>query len=469
MDWESLRANGHAAIDWIVDYYRRIEELPVLSQVAPGEIRSQLPEHPPTTGEPFDAILRDVERVILPGITHWQSPGFFAFFPANSSPPSVLGDLLASGLGVQGMMWATSPACTELESHVLDWLVEMLVLPDSFRSDTAGGGVIHGSASDATLCALLAARKRATGGISNRRGATGQLVAYASTQAHSSIDKACMIAGIGTDNVRKIDVDDDFAMRPEALEAAIGADLAAGRTPFFVCGCVGTTSSLAVDPIARIGAIARANGLWLHVDAAMAGSAAICPELRFVNDGLATADSYVFNPHKWLFTNFDCTAFYVADRAALIGALSVLPAYLRNEATESGEVIDYRDWQVPLGRRFRTLKLWFVLRSFGVEGLRARIREHVRLAQGFKRRVQQSDCFELVGDTTLNLICFRHRDGDARSEAVLADVNAGGQVYLTSTQLDGRTVLQLSVGQSNTEARHVDLAWDLLVAAGSNA
>ena len=467
MDWESLRADGYAAIDWIVDYYQRIEERPVLSQVAPGEIRSQLPEHPPATGEPFANVLRDVERIILPGITHWQSPGFFAFFPANSSPPSILGDLLASGLGVQGMLWATSPACTELESHVLDWLVEMLDLPTAFRSGGAGGGVIQGSASDATLCALLAARERATGGATNQRGTGGQLVAYASTQAHSSVDKACMIAGIGTDNLRRIEVDGGCAMKPDALEVAIGADLAAGRTPFFVCGCVGTTSSLAIDPISTVGDIARRRGLWFHVDAAMAGTAAICPELRFVNDGLQRADSYVFNPHKWLFTNFDCTAFYVADREALIGALSILPEYLRNEATESGAVIDYRDWQVPLGRRFRALKLWFVLRQYGVEGLRARIREHVRLAQLFKRRVQQSDRFELAADTPLNLICFRHVDGDERSAAVLDEVNAGGKVYLTSTKLAGRTVLRLSVGQSNTEARHVDLAWDLLVAAAS--
>ncbi len=378
---EEFRRHGRAVVDWIADYYARIESLPVLSQARPGDLRAALPAAAPRQGEPFEAMLEDVDKLILPGITHWQSPGFFAYFPANSSGPSVLGELLAAGLGVQGMLWATSPACTELETHVLDWLVAMLGLPAKFKSDGPGGGVIQDSASSAALCALLAARERATGGASNQRGCRGELVAYCSNQAHSSIEKAVKIAGIGRDNLRLIEVDERFALRPELLRQAIAQDRQTGRLPFFVAATLGTTSSNGIDPLAQIGAVCRAENLWLHVDAAMAGTAALCPELRAMHDGIEHADSYCFNPHKWMFTNFDCDCFYVADRAALIHALSVLPEYLKNKATESGAVFDYRDWQVPLGRRFRALKLWFVIRHYGVDGLRHHVRRHVELAQ----------------------------------------------------------------------------------------
>ena len=467
MDLETFRRNGYAAIDWVVDYLENVESRPVLSQVQPGDIRKQLPACAPEQGESFEAMLQDMQEVILPGITHWQSPSFFAYFPGNSSPPSILGEILSAGLSVQGMLWATSPACTEVETHVMDWLVNMLGLPEKFLSHTAGGGVIQHSASDATLCALLAARERVSDGEVNKKGANGRLVAYTSAHAHSSIEKGCMIAGIGTDNLRLIEVDESFRMRADALDAQIEKDRQAGLMPFFVCTCVGTTSSLALDPVAEIARVSLKHGLWLHVDAAMAGTAAICPEFRFINEGVDAADSYTFNPHKWMFTNFDCNAFFVADRAALIKALSILPEYLKNEATNAGAVFDYRDWHIPLGRRFRALKLWFVIRHYGVEGLRHHIRRHIELAQQFKQWVQDSEDFELVVDNPLNLICFRHRDGDEKTAAIMNAVNRGGEAYLTHTKLHDRYTIRMSIGQTGTELRHVEKAWQLLQEAAS--
>jgi aromatic-L-amino-acid decarboxylase len=446
-------------VDWIADYYARIESYPVLSRAKPGEIRASLPANPPAQGESFDAILGDVEKLIVPGITHWQSPNFFAFFPANASGPAILGDLLSSGLGVQGMLWATSPACTELETHVLDWLVGMLGLPDKFLSTNTGGGVIQDTASSASLCALLAARERTTNFASNRRGCEGKLVAYTSTQAHSSIEKDIQIAGMGLDNLRLIAVDENFAMRPDMLAAQVGADRQAGLTPCFVAATIGTTSSNAIDPLPEIGRICRENKLWFHVDAAMSGTAALCPEFRHTHAGVELADSYAFNPHKWMFTNFDCNCFYVADRKALIRTLSVLPEYLRNQATESGAVIDYRDWQIPLGRRFRALKLWFVIRHYGIEGLRHHVRRHVELAQQFVSWVKADSRFELAAPVPLNLVCFRHKGGDEVNHALMERLNHSGDLYLTHTKLANRTTLRLCVGQTNTEARHVERAW----------
>ena len=457
-----FRWHGRAVVDWIADYMERVEEFPVLSRVAPGEVRAALPSSPPEHGESFDAMLADVERIILPGITHWQSPNFFAYFPSNNSGPSILGELLSAGLGVQGMLWATSPACTELETHVLDWLVGMLGLPGKFRSDSTGGGVIQDTASSATLCALLAGRERATGFRVNEIGADGKLTAYASTQAHSSVEKAVKIAGLGRENLRLIDVDEKFAMRPDALAHAITQDRRAGKVPCFVCATVGTTSSNAIDPVPAIGRICRDDGVWLHVDAAMSGTAALCPEFRWIQEGLDFADSYCFNPHKWMFTNFDCDAFWVADRNALIRTLSVLPEYLRNKATESGAVFDYRDWQIPLGRRFRALKLWFVIRHYGVEGLQHHVRRHVELAQKFQAWVESSDRFELVSPAPLNLVCFRHVGGDALNEQLLEALNASGRLYLTHTMLAGRYTLRMSIGQSRTEERHVAAAWQAI-------
>lgn len=468
MTADEFRRHGKEVIDWIADYYERVETLPVLSQVKPGEIRASLPAQAPQQGESFRAMLSDIDRLILPGITHWQSPNFFAFFPANSSAPSILGELLSAGLGVQGMLWATSPACTELETHVLDWLVDMLDLPSKFKSSGSGGGVIQDTASSAALCALLAARERATGFVSNEQGCDGKLVAYTSTQAHSSIEKAVKIAGLGRKNLRLIDVDENFALRPELLLAQIQKDRADGLIPCFVSATVGTTSSNGLDPLRAIGEICREENIWFHVDGAMAGTAALCPEFRHIQDGLELADSYCFNPHKWMFTNFDCDCFFVADRAALIKTLSILPEYLRNQATESGAVIDYRDWHIPLGRRFRALKLWFVIRHYGVDGLQHHIREHVNLAQQFSRWVTESADFELAAPAPLNLVCFRHRGGDEINRQILERLNRSGDIYLTHTMLNGKFTLRLCIGQTQTATRHVERAWKLIQAASQS-
>ena len=454
-----FRRRGKEMVDWIADYHERVETFPVLSQAKPGQLRAALPPQAPERGESFDALMADVERLILPGITHWQSPNFFAYFPSNNSFPSILGDMLSAGLGVQGMLWATSPACTELETHVLDWLVDMLALPAEFASSGPGGGVIQDTASSSSLCALLAARERTTNLVTNEQGCDGRLVAYTSTQAHSSLEKDAKIAGIGSANLRAIEVDENFAMRPAALATQIERDRAADKIPFFICATIGTTSSNAIDPLRKIAATAREHGLWLHVDAAMSGTAALCPEFRWTHDGVELADSYCFNPHKWMFTNFDCDCFYVRDRAALIRALSVLPEYLRNRATESGAVIDYRDWQVPLGRRFRALKLWFVIRHYGVEGLRHHVRRHVELAQQFAQWVRSDERFELAAPVPLNLVCFRYRGGEEANQRIMDRLNASGDLYLTHTRLNDRLTLRMSIGQSHTELHHVERAW----------
>ena len=461
MSADEFRRYGHQLVDWIADYRSRVEDLPVLSQSKPGELRDALPEKAPDKGESFDDILADIDRLIVPGITHWQSPNFFAYFPSNSSEPAVLGELLSAGLGVQGMIWATSPACTELETHVLDWLVDMIGLPDFFKSSSTGGGVIQDTASSSALCALVAARERASKLETNRIGiqGTSKMVAYTSSQAHSSIEKAVKIAGIGAENLRLIDVDAAFAMQPEALARQIAVDRDQGLTPFFVCATIGTTSSNAIDPLPAIGRICSKENLWLHVDAAMSGTAALSLEYRFIHEGVEHADSYCFNPHKWMFTTFDCDCFYVKSRKDLIDTLSILPEYLRNEATESGAVIDYRDWHIPLGRRFRALKLWFVIRHYGVEGLRHHVSQHIELARQFASWVEADERFELAAPAPLNLVCFRHLGGDAVNEALMNRLNESGKLYLTHTKLNGRLALRMAIGQTMTEERHVENAW----------
>ena len=480
---DDFRRCGHALVERIARYMEEVERYPVLSRAEPGSVREGLPRAAPEHGEPFCDVLRDIDEIVMPGITHWQSPNFFAYFPANASGPAILGDLLSSGLGVQGMLWATSPACTELETHVLDWLVDLLGLPDRFRSSAAGGGVIQDTASSSALTALLAARERASDGAVNEHGVgfgpgTGRgprLTVYTSRHAHSSIEKAVKIAGLGRGNLRLVDVDARHAMRPDALACAIAADRADGAVPVMVSATVGTTSSGAVDPVRAIGEVCRRESIWLHVDAAHAGSATICPEHRGLVDGVEHADSYTFNPHKWLLTNFDCNCFWVADRAVLIDALSVLPEYLRNRATESGDVIDYRDWHVPLGRRFRALKLWFVIRHYGAEGLRAHVRRSVELAHWFAAQVQASEEFELAAPVSVGLVCFRHRAGDAFNQALMEGLNRSGALYLTHTRLDGRLVLRFAVGVPATRREHVEAAWTHIVetagqvAAGTQA
>ena len=459
---DEFRKYGKQLIDWIANYYENIEKYPVLSQAKPGEIKDKLPLSPPEQGESFEQIIDDVNTVIMPGITHWQSPNFYAYFPANSSGPSILGDLLSSGLGVQGMLWATSPACTELETRVLDWLAEILQLPEQFKSTSMGGSVIQDTASSAALTAVLAARERKTNYQTNDSGNVGNLVAYVSTQTHSSVEKAVKIAGIGKNNLRLIGVDENLAMRTDLLEEAIQKDLAAGLIPFFVCGTIGSTSTNAIDPLPEIGKICRKYDLWLHIDAAMSGTAAICPEYRHLLNGIELADSFSFNPHKWMFTNFDCNCFFVADRSVLIKTLSILPEYLKNQATESGAVFDYRDWHIQLGRRFRSLKLWFVIRHYGVEGLRYHIREHIRLGQQFAEWVRQSDDFKLIAPAPLNLVCFAHRNGNDFNKKLLETINSRGQMYFTHTVVNGQYVLRMCIGQTNTTEDHVKNAWQTI-------
>ena len=459
---DAFRAHGYAMIDWVARYLETVQDRDVRSPAAPGSIQAQLPATAPASGEPFEALMRDLDEIVMPGLTHWQHPGFFAYFPANVSGPSILAELVSAGLGVQGMLWQTSPACTEVETRMLDWMIDLLDLPDQFRSTGRGGGVIQDTASSATLCALLAAREAATDYEAAVKGAmppgTAPLRAYTTAHAHSSVAKAMMIAGLGRDHLVSVDCDDQHAMQPVALAAAIARDRAAGYRPFFCSATVGTTSSHAIDPVEEIGAICAHESIWLHVDAAHAGPAAICPEFRWIHKGVEHADSYCFNPHKWMLTNFDCNCFYVADRRALLGALSITPEYLRNDASESGAVFDYRDWHIPLGRRFRALKLWWVIRTYGVEGLQAHVRAHVEAAQWFADFVRQHDRLELAADAPLTLVCFRHVDGDQASETLLEQLNASGRLYLTHTRLDDRYVLRLAIGGARQTLADVQAA-----------
>jgi aromatic-L-amino-acid decarboxylase len=465
---EQFRQHGHEVVDWIADYWTRIGSFPVRSQVSPGDVRAALPASPPEQGEPVSAVLADLERVVLPGVTHWQHPGFFGYFPANTSGPSVLGDLVSAGLGVQGMSWVTSPAATELEQHVLDWFAGLLGLPGTFLSTSTGGGVIQDSSSGANLVALLAALHRASKGATVRHGVDpDRALVYVSAETHSSMEKAVRIAGLGSDAVRIVEVDGDLAMRPASLKARLERDVARGFTPVLVCATVGTTSTTAVDPLAELGPICREAGVWLHVDAAYAGVSGVVPELRDLQAGVEWADSYTTDAHKWLLTGFDATLFWVADRASLTGALSILPEYLRNAATEAGAVVDYRDWQIELGRRFRALKLWFVLRWYGAEGLREHIRADVALAQQFAARVDADDRFDVVTRHPFSLVCLKPRwadgvDADVATMTLLERLNDGGEVFLTHTTVGGQPVLRVAIGAPATTQEHVDRLWALL-------
>ncbi len=462
---DEFRSNGYQMIDLIADYLETVEDRRIVPDIEPGDVRAMLPEHPPAAAEPWADVMADIERVVLPGITHWQHPNWFAYWPANTTYSSILGELLSAGLGVQGMSWITSPACTEIETLMLDWMQELLGLPDRFHSTSEqGGGVIQGSASEAALVAILAARWRSTGGNVNADGDATQLTAYCTSQAHSSIEKGLRIAAIGTDRTRIIDHDETFAMRPDALAAAISADRQQGLTPFFVCTTHGTTSSMAHDPTASVADLCASNDVWLHVDGAMSGIAALVPEHRWVNDGIDRADSYATNPHKWMGVNFDCTLFWIADRTALLGALSILPEYLRSAAAETGAAIDYRDWQIPLGRRFRALKLWFTIRLDGITAVQERIRRDVALTQELADWVGADDRFEIVAPHPLNLLCFRVVGDDALTEQLIDRINAAGEAHVTRTVLDGRTVMRVSIGARTTERQHVEALWTSITA-----
>jgi aromatic-L-amino-acid decarboxylase len=529
MSIEDFREAAGELIDLICDYYAGIEQRPVRPDTAPGDVLAQMDAAPPPFGVPFHDTLREVNNTITPNLTHWQHPGFFAYFSANASFPAILGDLLCSALGVQGMLWQTSPACTEVETRVLDWLALALGLPAPFTptgehppltdepelaellavpqtpSEAAhastgrkgeggageggglgGGGVIMGTASEAVLTAMVAALER------HRRSesASSQPVAYTSTQAHSSVLKAATISGLGRDNVRLIDTDAHLAMDAGALERAMNEDAAAGRSPVFVCATLGTTSTGAFDPLDRIGAVAAQHNAWLHVDAAWAGSAFVCPEHRAPLAGVHHATSFNFNPHKWLLTNFDCSCFWLngpAARADLIGAMSITPEYLRNAASDAGAVIDYRDWHIPLGRRFRALKLLFVLRHYGVAGLQNHIRAHVRAAEALERVIAADERFEIACPRSLSLLCIRLAHDDAersRTRALLDAVNAAGRVFCTHTVLPAVTgadegdadargqdagtnrrggfAIRIAIGGSTTTGQHVRELWQII-------
>jgi len=447
---DEFREQAHRAVEWVAAYMERAGEHPVRSRAEPGDAFNALPAEAPEAPEAWEDIFRDLDGVVLPGLTHWQSPRFFGYFPANASGPAIIGELLSAGLGVQGMLWSTSPACTEIETRALDWLGRLVGLPEQFLSESgAGGGVIQGTASEAALVAMVAARRRA-----ETRGAAGALVAYTSTQAHSSIEKAAVIAGIGRENVRRVTVDDRLRMDPAALGRAMERDAAAGRAPFFVAATLGTTSSGAVDPLDEIGRVAERSGAWLHVDAAWAGSALVLPEHRWMTAGVERADTFNFNPHKWLLTNFDCSALWARETAALTDALSITPEYLKNAASESGRVIDYRDWQVPLGRRFRALKLWLVMRAYGANGLREHVARGVRHGELFEALVRESRWFELACPRSLSLVCAAHVDGDAATRRAMDAVNDSGEAFFTHTTLPSaggeRVVIRLAAGGAAT-------------------
>jgi aromatic-L-amino-acid decarboxylase len=461
MDLDEFRRHAHAFVDWMADYLARVETYPVRAQVKPGEIAARLPAGPPEHPEPMARIFADFERDVLPGMTHWQHPSFFAYFPANSSPPSLLAEMLTATLGAQCMLWQTSPAATEMETRVLDWLRQMIGLPEGFA------GVIQDSASSATLCAILTARERATGWRANEEGlgATERLTVYCSTETHSSIEKDAKVAGIGRANVRKVPVDERFAMRPDALDAAIAADRAAGALPICVVATLGTTGVGAMDPLRAIGEVCRRHDVFLHIDAAWAGSALILPEHRVLLDGIEHADSFVFNPHKWLFTNFDCSAHFVRDPDALVRTLGILPEYLKTSAASA--VVDYRDWSVPLGRRFRALKLWFVIRSYGVAGLRERVAAHIDLARELESWIAVAPDFELMAPRSLALLNFRYHppavddpaELDRLNARLLEAINDSGALYLTQNRVAGAYAIRFSIGQTSTERRHVVEAW----------
>jgi aromatic-L-amino-acid decarboxylase len=464
MSPDEFRAHAHRVVDWMCDYFANVEQYPVRSVCRPGEIAAAVPDEPPQNGDSFDAIMSDLDRVIMPGVTHWQHPSFFAYFPANSSPPSVLAEMITSALAVNCMLWVTSPAGTELETRVLGWLARMIGLPASWQ------GVIQDTASSASLCAILCARERFSDFAVNERGfaggdKAGRMTVYTSDQAHSSIEKGAKIAGIGRENVRVVPTDQNYAMDVDALREMIEADRHKGMSPIAVVATVGTTSSTAIDPLRPIGEVARQHNLWFHIDAALAGTAAILPEFRWLHEGVELADSYCFNPHKWMLTNFDCSAMYCHDADVLKRTFSIQPEYLR---TDAGGVIDYRDWGVALGRRFRALKLWVVIRSYGVEGIRRYIRHHIDLAQEFAGWINEDPAFELLAPHPLNTVCFRWiADGslpddqlNAANKKLLDAINDTGEQFLTHTKLSGRYTIRMAVGQTRTLRRHVEAAWE---------
>ena len=453
LDTDAFRRHAHEVADWIADYFEEVESLPVRSQAAPGDLLAALPAKAPEQAEPMEHILDDFRRLIPPRMTHWQHPSFFAFFPANSSPPSVLAEMLTAGMAAQCMLWETSPAANELEARMMQWLQDLLGLPGGWR------GVIQDSASGATVCAMLAAREKA-----RENTVVDRLAFYTSAEANSSVHKGARIAGFPLDCIRSVGTDERQAMRPHALAQAIRADRSEGLTPACVVITLGTTGTGAMDPLAEIGEICRREGIYLHVDAAWAGSALILPEYRHLLDGIEHADSFVFNPHKWMFTNFDCSAHYLKDPESLQRSLSINPVYLQNTADK--QITEYRDFGISLGRRFRALKLWFVIRAFGAGGLREKIRSHIEWTRDLAREIDTAEDFELVTGPNLALINWRYTPRGASGQALdelnerlLAAINNDGRLYLTRGSVNGRTAIRFSIGQTRTEERHVQDAW----------
>lgn len=464
---EEFRTHAHRLVDWMADYLGNIGSYPVKPGIKPGDIKKQLPLQAPEGGESFEAIFSDFNNIILPGMTHWQHPQFYAYFPSGSSEPSILGEMLATTLGAQCMIWLTSPSAEELEERMMEWLRDAIGLPKTFT------GVIQDSSSSATLVALLSAREWKSGYAINQSGFTGKekFRVYTSTQAHSSVDKDVRIAGFGIDNLVKIGTDKNYAMNPAELEAAIIRDRENGFTPLCVVSTIGTTSSTAIDPIAAISDICTKHGLWHHIDASYAGSALILPEMRWMSEGAERCDSFVFNPHKWMFTNFDCSAYFVRDKQALVNTFSIMPEYLKTP--EDRLVNNYRDWGVPLGRRFRALKLWFVVRSYGVEGMRQRLRDHIAYGQWVREQVESTPGFELMAPVPLNLVCFRLHPEGVNDEARLDEINStfiqalnsSGKILLTQTRLDNKFVIRFVAGQTHATLETIKKGWSLIQAS----
>jgi aromatic-L-amino-acid decarboxylase len=467
MSPDEFRKHAHELVEWMASYMENVESYPVKSSVNPGEIFTKIPDSPPLQPEPFSDLMRDVKEIIMPGITHWQNPNFFAYFPANASPPSVLAEMIIATLGAQCMIWETSPAAAELEEKMMIWLRNMIGLPSGFE------GVIQDSASTATLGAILTAREKTSGFKANNEGAsgTGACRVYCSEQTHSSVDKAVKIAGIGRKNLVKIPVRHDFSMDPEKLREAIISDKEKGYLPSCVVATIGTTGTTAVDPLRAIGELCSEFGIWLHVDAAMAGSALILPEFQWMIDGREYIDSFVFNPHKWLFTNFDCSAFFVRDAASLIRTFEILPEYLKTRTR--GQVNDYRDWGVPLGRRFRALKLWSVIRLYGLEELRKMVRNHISIAARLAELIAGEPDFEILAPVTICVVCFRYKpEGydetqiNTLNEKLNHKLNDSGKLYLSHTVLNGIYTLRMVTAQTNVTLNHVERAWERIKETG---
>jgi aromatic-L-amino-acid decarboxylase len=460
---EEFRRHAHRLVDWMADYMENVGSYPVKSKVKPGEIFRRLPDSPPAGRESFDAFMNDLDEIIMPGITHWQSPDFYAYFPANASPPSVLAEMIISTLATQCMIWETSPAAAELEEKMMIWLREMTGLPSEFE------GVIQDTASTATLAAIITAREKVSAFSVNESGTVNSKIlrVYCSEQTHSSVEKAVKICGIGRKNLVKIAVRENFSMDPLKLSEAIENDKKNGYAPCCVIATIGTTGTTAVDPVKPIGELCSKHNIWLHVDAAYGGSALILPEFRWMIEGKEYIDSLVFNPHKWMFTNFDCSAFFIREPALLIKTFEILPEYLKTRTR--GQVNDYRDWGVPLGRRFRALKLWSVIRMYGTEGLQGKIRYHIKIAASLKEQIAVEPDFEILAPVILNVICFRYRPEKLEekklnelNERLNHTLNDTGKIYLTHTVLNGRYALRMVTGQTNVTLEHVERAWSLI-------